>query len=115
MLLSVSNSDCAFAMDKKPPQPTLPPSRPAPERPRVAAEPPLLTDVLDADDIPVLSEVVEPGMAPPPAERRRNDELRNAAEAVMQEVLAEYLPRLEVEMRRRLRARLASLIRAGKP
>lgn len=87
----------------------LPPQRP---------EPPLLTDMLDADHIPVLSDVIEPApaAAPPPAptERRSKDDLRNAAELVLQEVLDEYLPRIEDEIRKRLRERMGNLIRAGK-
>ena len=52
--------------------------------------------------------------AAPSAERRSNDELRNAAELVFQEVLDEYLPRIEDEIRKRLRQRMGTLIRAGK-
>lgn len=99
-----------------PPMERKPPPRPV-TPPRVAAEPPLLTDVVDADHIPLLSDVVEPAPAPAAAtatERRSNDELRNAAELVFQEVLAEYLPRIEDEIRKRLRERMGSLIRAGK-
>ena len=66
----------------------------------------------------MLSDVLEPGTPPkpaaPPAERRSNDELRNAAELVFQEVLDEYLPRIEDEIRKRLRERMGNLIRAGK-
>lgn len=100
---------------KPPPRPAPPPRSPSAERPRLAAEPPLLTDVLDADGIPVLSDVLEPGIPPKPAERRSNDELRTAAELVLQEVLDEYLPRIEDEIRKRLRERMGNLIRAGKP
>lgn len=105
---------------KPPPRPTSPLQSPGAQRPRVAPEPPLLTDALDADGIPVLSDVLEPGVLPPKpaaapsAERRSNDELRNAAELVFQEVLDEYLPRIEDEIRKRLRARMGTLIRAGK-
>ena len=105
-------------MERKPPPRPAPPPRPNAERPRVAPEPPLLTDALDADGIPVLSDVLEPGTPPkppaPPAERRSNDELRNAAELVLQEVLEEYVPRIEDEIRKRLRARMGNLIRTGK-
>ncbi len=105
------------------------------------AEPPLLTDVLNADDIPLLSDVIGPAKAParpqppiaspanplatppakPPAtptpaiERRDNDELRAAADMVLQEVVREYMPKLEFEFRRRLRERMAQLIRTPKP
>ena len=111
-------------MDRKPPH------RPAPllddlesirnlldER---SPEPPLLTDILDAEAIPLLSEIVEPALtqrladatpAQATAERRGNDELRAAAELVLEEVLDEFLPQVEIEFRRRLKERLASLIR----
>lgn len=115
-------------MDRKPPH------RPAPllddlesirnlldER---SPEPPLLTDILDAEAIPLLSEIVEPALtqrladatpAQATAERRGNDELRAAAELVLEEVLDEFLPQVEIEFRRRLKERLASLIRTPKP
>ena len=103
---------------KPPPRPDPPQHSQGAQRPRIAPEPPLLTDALDADGIPVLSDVLEPGTPPkpaaPPAERRSNDELRNAAELVFQEVLDEYLPRIEDEIRKRLRERMGNLIRAGK-
>lgn len=101
---------------KPPPRPVTPPSSQPGQHPRVAPEPPLLTDVLDADGIPVLSDVVEPGTAPQqaPVERRSNDDLRDAAELVLQEVLDEYVPRIEAEIRKRLRERMGNLIRAGK-
>lgn len=101
-------------------------------------EPPLLTDVLDTDTIPLLSDVVGPTQTPPaslprtagatpnkapatktastrPAERRDNDELRAAADLVMQEVVREYMPKIEFEFKRRLRERMAHLIRTPKP
>jgi hypothetical protein len=101
-------------------------------------EPPLLTDVLDTDTIPLLSDVVgstQTPHAPPsrtagvvsakapatpsassrPAERRDNDELRAAADLVMQEVIREYMPKIEFEFKRRLRERMAHLIRTPKP
>ena len=119
MLPSVLNSDPPAAMERKPPpRPDPLPHSQGAQRPRIAPEPPLLTDALDADGIPVLSDVLEPGTPPkpaaPPAERRSNDELRNAAELVFQEVLDEYLPRIEDEIRKRLRERMGNLIRAGK-
>ena len=119
MLHSVSNSEPVFAMERTPPpRPTTPSSSTPQPRQRPTLEPPLLTDRLDADNIPVLSDVVEPAPAPvvqpAPTERRSNDELRNAAELVLQEVLDEYLPRIEDEIRKRLRQRMGNLIRAGK-
>ncbi|MBF0675383.1 DNA polymerase III subunit chi [Pseudomonas sp.] len=101
-------------------------------------EPPLLTDVLDTDTIPLLSDVVGPTQTPSaslprtagatpnkapatqtastrPAERRDNDELRAAADLVMQEVVREYMPKIEFEFKRRLRERMAHLIRTPKP
>jgi hypothetical protein len=102
-------------------------------------EPPLLTDVLDTDTIPLLSDVVGTTQTTPPApmprsaaatpakasatptastrpaERRDNDELRAAADLVMQEVVREYMPKIEFEFKRRLRERMAHLIRTPKP
>ncbi|MGP3791118.1 DNA polymerase III subunit chi [Pseudomonas sp. B392_1p] len=101
-------------------------------------EPPLLTDVLDSDTIPLLSDVVGPAKTPPaapprtadalpgktpaaptsprpPAERRDNDELRAAADLVLQEVVREYMPKIEFEFKRRLKERMAHLIRTPKP
>ncbi|MCO6058383.1 DNA polymerase III subunit chi [Pseudomonas sp. MOB-449] len=117
-------------------------------------EPPLLTDSLDADGIPLLSEIVEPApapqatpvpvpaplqaaiapaaepVAPPPtptqpladAIRQRmtpagnpelmrlDSELRAAAQLILQDVIDDFAPQIEVELKRRLEARLTRLL-----
>jgi hypothetical protein len=122
-------------------------------------EPPLLTESLDAQDIPLLSEIVEeeaepvpvpllqPPQAPvtpiPPvvplaqpnlaqphtpqqaeiaqglrralspgaAELARLDgELRSAAQLLLQDVIDDFVPQIEAELRRRLDARLDRLL-----
>lgn len=122
-------------------------------------EPPLLTDTLDDDlQIPVLSEVVEPGpdaptppalplasatlpyparpavIAPPhpaPAapssasiggavqhslasQGKLDAELRAAAQLILQDVIDDFVPQIEAELKRRLDARLDRLIKQPK-
>lgn len=89
---------------------------------------PMLTDRLDQDGIPVLSDVVVPSIerlsAIPPLldqiepERvsRQNEEsleelLRQEARLILQEVIAEFAPKVEAELQKRLDARLDELIR----
>ncbi|MCY1364997.1 hypothetical protein D9M69_518250 [compost metagenome] len=107
------------------------------------AEPPLLTDTLDADGIPLLSEIVEPApIAPAPAPtqpveaapesaatqplanaiRQRitpagnpelmqlDNELRAAAQLILQDVIDDFVPQIEAELKRRLEARLTRLL-----
>ncbi|MFZ6047830.1 DNA polymerase III subunit chi [Pseudomonas sp. CR3202] len=111
-----------------------------------ANEPPLLTDSLDADDIPLLSEIVaaptaqplpaaqppvltEP-VAPAPAPSQPvteaigerlaasaspelahlDDELRAAAQLILQDVIDDFVPQIEAELKRRLEARLPRLL-----
>ncbi|WP_137821306.1 DNA polymerase III subunit chi [Pseudomonas sp. D(2018)] len=122
------------------------------------AEPPLLTDALDADRIPLLSEIVEPAPAPvvpstpaqplaqeptvaplpaataaPAAElaptlpmaealrqrmtpagnpelARLDSELRAAAQLILQDVIDDFVPQIEAELKRRLEARLTRLL-----
>ena len=75
--------------------------------------PPLLTETLGADDIPLLSEIVaqedeEPFPAPPPPNPEQA--LRSEARRVMQEVVEDFLPQIEAELKRRLEARLERLL-----
>lgn len=110
------------------------------------AEPPLLTDTLDADGIPLLSEIVEPAPVPPtppqppvqstsvptpesaptlpmaeairqrmtpagnPELARLDNELRAAAQLILQDVIDEFVPQIEAELKRRLEARLTRLL-----
>ncbi|NWL79868.1 DNA polymerase III subunit chi [Pseudomonas taiwanensis] len=123
------------------------------------AEPPLLTETLDADGIPLLSEIVEPAPAPPaaplsvpqqpvfqaapvepdpiatptpesdpapakmaeairqrmtPASNpelvRLDSELRAAAQLILQDVIDDFVPQIEAELKRRLEARLTRLL-----
>ncbi|WP_263142460.1 DNA polymerase III subunit chi [Pseudomonas sp. RIT-PI-AD] len=108
-------------------------------------EPPLLTDTLDIDNIPLLSEVVAPpptdaraapslasaaGRPPaaakaepaaPPLElphaatsaaelNRLDSELRAAAQLILQDVIDDFVPQIEAELKRRLEARLNRLL-----
>lgn len=124
-------------------------------------EPPLLTDSLDGElQIPLLSDIIEPGPAvnlPPPqpstaamqparapaapptipaapagstigsaiqrslgaqgsAELSRLDgELRAAAQLLLQDVIDDFVPQIEAELKRRLDARLDRLLAQRKP
>lgn len=104
------------------------------------AEPPLLTDSIDPHSIPLLSEVVAtapsdsamaepapPAQAAPAAPvrapleqalkadsnaelRRLDGELRAAAELILQDVIDDFVPQIEAELKRRLQARLTRLL-----
>jgi hypothetical protein len=93
-------------------------------------EPPLLVDSLDPDSIPLLSEIVtpSPSAAAPTAAaptlrqtvsqsvsrdselNRLNSELRAAAELILQDVIDDFVPQIEAELKRRLEARLSRLL-----
>jgi hypothetical protein len=98
-------------------------------------EPPLLIDSLDPDSIPLLSEIVTPppNMAapapkplPPAAQslretvnqsvsrdsevNRLDSELRAAAQLILQDVIDDFVPQIEAELKRRLEARLPRLL-----
>jgi hypothetical protein len=99
-------------------------------------EPPLLVDSLDPDSISLLSEIVTPPQRPAtPAPRpsvaptaqtlretvsqsisrdselnRLDSELRAAAELILQDVLDDFVPKIEAELKRRLDARLTRLL-----
>ncbi|MDD0972788.1 DNA polymerase III subunit chi [Pseudomonas fontis] len=87
-------------------------------------EPPMLTDTVD-EQIPLLLEqadVPEPVTPAPPGEEldpqtRRQDtllhldsELRAAAQLIMQDVIKDFTPHIENEIKRRLDARLERLL-----
>lgn len=90
------------------------------------AEPPLLTESFEPDNIPLLSDVVAPAHQPPapsvaqssapqvsPAasELNRLDlELRAAAQLILQDVLDDFAPQIEAELQRRLEARMQRLL-----
>lgn len=90
-----------------------------------------LAEPLDPGSIPLLSEVVE--SAPPPApaqpaveprepavrtafrtlaERHLDHELHTAAQLILQEVIDDFVPQIEAELKRRLQQRAEQLIRA---
>jgi len=101
-------------------------------------EPPLLIDSLDPDSIPLLSEIVTPppvtaALAPKPpvaqtlretvsqsvsrdSEMNRLDsELRAAAQLILQDVIDDFVPQIEAELKRRLDARLSRLLPPRRP
>lgn len=98
-------------------------------------EPPLLLDSLDPDSIPLLSDIVTPAPAatvaaePSPANlteslrntvqrsisrdselNRLDTELRAAAQLILQDVIDDFVPQIEAELKRRLDARLSRLL-----
>lgn len=84
------------------------------DEPQADAEPPLLTESITLDSIPLLSEIVAPPPVPVPPAAPRIDldsELRAAAQLILQDVLDDFAPQIEAELRRRLQARLERLLR----
>ncbi len=82
--------------------------------------PPLLTDTLSADDIPLLSEIVppdDPEDAPPPAALPPHLEqsLRIEAQLILQEVVDDFVPQIEAELKRRLETHLERLLAPHRP
>ncbi|MCW3148533.1 DNA polymerase III subunit chi [Stutzerimonas stutzeri] len=96
---------------------------------------PLLTERLDPDSIPLLSDVVaspqtdisieEPELTERRepavrtafrslAERHLDHELRMAANLILQEVIDDFVPQIEAELKRRLEVRVDELIRTHK-
>lgn len=81
-------------------------------------QPPLLTETVE-EEIPLLLE--EPVVAQAPADdpqARRQDtllhldsELRAAAQLIMQDVINDFTPHIETEIKRRLAARLERLLK----
>lgn len=104
-------------------------------------EPPLLMDSIDPDSIPLLSEIVTPapGIANPPPKpseppapqtlretvnqsisrdsevNRLDTELRAAAQLILQDVIDDFVPQIEAELKRRLEARLTRLLPPRRP
>ncbi|WP_447746696.1 DNA polymerase III subunit chi [Pseudomonas nicosulfuronedens] len=90
------------------------------------AEPPLLTESFEPDNIPLLSDVVTPApQAPEPASaqpaapqsepaaselNRLELELRAAAQLILQDVIDDFAPQIEAELQRRLEARMQRLL-----
>ena len=93
-------------------------------------QPPLLTEMVGGEDtqIPLLSEVIseepEPaqiplvGITPAPVAEKTPDallvhldrELRTAAQAIMQDVINDFAPHIETEIKRRLDAHMERLL-----
>lgn len=101
-------------------------------------EPPLLIDSIDPNSIPLLSDIVTPPPSvtalPPipqpavitPAQslratvtqsvsrdsevNRLDSELRAAAQLILQDVIDDFVPQIEAELKRRLDARLSRLL-----
>ena len=93
-------------------------------------QPPLLTEMVgeQGTQIPLLDEVFEPTPAPVPAAQppltsapaadkapdallvHLDRELRTAAQAIMQDVINDYAPHIESEIKRRLDAHMERLI-----
>lgn len=101
-------------------------------------EPPLLVDSIDPDSIPLLSDIVTPPssvVAQPPKPKpavitpaqslratvtqsvsrdselnRLDSELRAAAQLILQDVIDDFVPQIEAELKRRLDARLSRLL-----
>ncbi|MES2869385.1 MAG: DNA polymerase III subunit chi [Pseudomonadota bacterium] len=93
-------------------------------------QPPLLTDMIGGEgaQIPLLSDVIseepEPaqiplvGIAPAPVAEKAPDallvhldkELRTAAQAIMQDVINDFAPHIETEIKRRLDAHMERLL-----
>lgn len=106
-------------------------------------EPPLLIDSIDPNSIPLLSDIVTPppsiATQPPspkpavitPAQslratvtqsvsrdsemNRLDSELRAAAQLILQDVIDDFVPQIEAELKRRLDARLSRLLPPRRP
>jgi len=89
-------------------------------------QPPLLTDMIsdESPPIPLLSEMIGEEPAPPPAAApapkaekapdallvHLDKELRTAAQAIMQDVINDFAPHIETEIKRRLDAHMERLL-----
>jgi hypothetical protein len=107
----------------------------------LAVEPPLLTDSIDPRSIPLLSDIVAPAFAAQPLQpitqprqepaaailnnpvvsrqvtelSRLDGELRAAAQLLLQDVIDDFVPQIEAELKRRLQDRLDRLHNQRKP
>ncbi|MFI8337520.1 DNA polymerase III subunit chi [Pseudomonas taetrolens] len=89
-------------------------------------QPPLLTDMIsdESTPIPLFSEMIGEEPAPPPAAApapkaekapdallvHLDKELRTAAQAIMQDVINDFAPHIETEIKRRLDAHMERLL-----
>ena len=89
-------------------------------------QPPLLTDMIsdESPPIPLLSEMIGEEPAPPPAAApapkaekapdallvHLDKELRTTAQAIMQDVINDFAPHIETEIKRRLDAHMERLL-----
>ncbi|MCQ4296982.1 DNA polymerase III subunit chi [Pseudomonas stutzeri] len=93
------------------------------------------SEALDPDSIPLLSDIVEPAPAATSgdpsddepretsvrsafrtlAERHIDHELRTAANLILQEVIDDFVPQIEAELKRRLESRIDRLVRTPPP
>ncbi|KRW66361.1 MULTISPECIES: hypothetical protein [Stutzerimonas stutzeri subgroup] len=96
---------------------------------------PPASNALDPDSIPLLSDIVEQqpvekldtdnddGPREPAvraafrtlAERHMDHELRTAANLILQEVIDDFVPQIEAELKRRLESRIERLVRTPRP
>ncbi len=107
----------------------------------LSVEPPLLTDSIDPQSIPLLSDIVAPAYAAQPLQpiapprpdpaavilnnpvvsrqvtelSRLDGELRAAAQLLLQDVIDDFVPQIEAELKRRLQDRLDRLHSQRKP
>ncbi|WP_181296910.1 DNA polymerase III subunit chi [Pseudomonas sp. Q2-TVG4-2] len=96
-------------------------------------DPPVLSEMVDPDSIPLLSDVVAPpatAAAHPKieprepavrtafrtlAERHLDHELRTAAQLILQDVIDDFVPQIEAELRSRLESSAEQLIKSHRP
>lgn len=82
------------------------------------AQIPLLSDVIAESPAPEQSQIPLNGVAPAPAPEKQPDallvhldkELRSAAQAIMQDVINDFAPHIETEIKRRLDAHMERLL-----
>lgn len=71
--------------------------------------------MVDPDLIPVLCEVVDPAPLPSADRDKLAPQLRTEASLIMRQVIEEFMPQIEAELRRRLEVRLDHLMRTRTP
>ena len=98
------------------------------------AEPPLLTESIDLQSIPLLSDIVAPAFSaqplqpiapvtasismPSPAMHeslKLDNEMRAAAQLLLQDIIDDFIPQIEAELKRRLQDHLQRLLSHRKP